>query len=117
MNAFMTNALRRKRLLSCVRDCAVHTSALSKLPFCDIVVLNSVNNIEKARDYIAAHNKANCFLDNDAAGEKCYQRVREILSGKEAIDMSDLYGAKKDLNEFLQASRGYTSEMKLTPHL
>lgn len=88
----------------------------SKLPFCDIVVLNSVNNIEKARDYIAAHNKANCFLDNDAAGEKCYQRVREILSGKEAIDMSDLYGAKKDLNEFLQASRGYSSNTKLSLH-
>lgn len=83
-------------------------------PSCDIVVLNSVNNIEKARDYIMAHDKAVCFLDNDAAGEKCYQRVRDMMSGKEAVDMSDLYGGKKDLNEFLQASRGYTSEMILT---
>ena len=89
----------------------------SKTPSCDVVVLNSVNNLHKALDYIRAHEKATCFLDNDAAGEKCYQGVRDAMKGKEVIDMSDLYGTHKDLNEFLQASRGYTNEMRLTPHL
>ena len=89
----------------------------SKAPSCDVVVLNSVNNLEKARSYITAHDKANCFLDNDAAGEKCYQGVRDMMKGKEVLDMSDLYGPHKDLNEFLQASRGYSSQMKLTHSL
>lgn len=89
----------------------------SKTPSCDVVVLNSVNNVEKACNYITAHDKALCFLDNDAAGEKCYQKVRDMMEGRETIDMSDLYGDKNDLNEFLQASRGYTSEMKLTPRI
>ena len=51
------------------------------------------------------------------AGEKCFQGVRDMMKGKETVDMSDLYGEHKDLNEFLQASPGYTSDMKLTPHL
>ena len=89
----------------------------ARRPSCDIVVLNSVNNLEKARSYITAHDKAICFLDNDAAGEKCYLGVCDMMKGKDAIDMSDLYNGKKDLNEFLQASRGYTHEMKLTPHI
>lgn len=89
----------------------------SKTPTCDVVVLNSVNNLHKALEYIRAHGKATCFLDNDPAGEKCYQGVRDIMKGKEAVDMSDLYGEHKDLNEFLQASPGYTSDMKLTPHM
>lgn len=89
----------------------------SKIPTCDIVVLNSVNNLHRALNYIRAHEKATCFLDNDAAGEKCYQGVRDMMKGKETVDMSDLYGEHKDLNEFLQASPGYTPDMKLTPHL
>lgn len=89
----------------------------SKTPTCDVVVLNSVNNLHRALEYIRAHEKATCFLDNDPAGEKCYQGVRDMMKGKETVDISDLYGEHKDLNEFLQASPGYSSEMKLTPHI
>ena len=89
----------------------------SKTPSCDIVVLNSVNNVEKARDFITAHEKAVCFTDNDPAGEECYRKIRDMMDGKETVDMSDLYSEKNDLNEFLQASRGYTSEMTLIPHM
>ena len=89
----------------------------SKTPTCDVVVLNSVNNLHKALDYIRAHDKATCFLDNDAAGEKCYQGIRDAMKGKEVLDMSDLYGSCKDLNEFLQASRGYSTNMHLSPSL
>lgn len=87
----------------------------SKTPSCDVVVLNSVNNLAKAKEYIQSHEGAICFLDNDVAGERCYQGVRDFLKGKETIDMSDLYGNHKDLNEMLQQSRGYSNNMRLTP--
>ena len=87
----------------------------SKTPSCDVVVLNSVNNLGKALAYIDAHDKVQCFLDNDPAGKRCLQEVRNLMAGKEIVDMSDLYRDQKDLNEMLQASRGYSSSMNLTP--
>lgn len=87
----------------------------SKTPSCDIVVLNSVNNFQKATAFIGAHEKITGFLDNDEAGQKCQTALERLFPGK-VTDMSDLYGKYKDLNEMLQNSRGYTAEMKLTPH-
>ena len=37
------------------------------------------------------------------------------MKGKEVMDMSDLYGQYNDLNEMLQASRGYTAQISLSP--
>ena len=87
----------------------------SKTPSCDIVVLNSVNNLQKATAFIGAHEKITGFLDNDEAGQKC-QSALERLFPDRVTDMSDLYGKYKDLNEMLQDSRGYIADMKLTPH-
>ena len=89
----------------------------SELPSCDVVILNSVNNLGKAAEYLKQHDGATCFLDNDAAGERCYQGVRDLLKGKDAVDMSDLYGQFKDISEMLQASRGYSSHMALYPSM
>jgi hypothetical protein len=89
----------------------------SELPTCDVVILNSTNNLQRAADYIRQHDSATCFLDNDPAGERCYQGIRDMMNGKEVLDMSDLYGAHKDLNEMLQSSRGYSANMKLSPAL
>lgn len=88
-------------------------------PTCDIVVLNSVNNIEKARSYLAQHDRVGAFMDRDAAGRRCHDRICQIMGskGREVLDMSDLYKGHKDLNEFLQASRGYTANMSLTPRM
>ena len=33
------------------------------------------------------------------------------------MDMSELYKGHNDRNEFLQASRGYTANMRLTPRM
>ena len=82
-------------------------------PSCDVVVLNSVTNLEKARAYITAHRHAVCFLDNDDAGRKCTDAVKRMMHGKEVTDMSDLYRSYKDLNEMLQHARGYSSNMRL----
>lgn len=89
----------------------------SELPTCDVVILNSTNNLQRAADYIRQHDSVTCFLDNDPAGERCYQGIRDMMNGKEVLDMSDLYGAHKDLNEMLQASRGYSANMTLTPSM
>lgn len=86
----------------------------SEQPTCGVVILNSVNNLKRAADYIQSHDGVTCFLDNDAAGEKCYQDIRDLMKGKDVLDMSDLYGQYKDLNEMLQASRGYSLNMRLT---
>lgn len=88
----------------------------STKPSCDVVVLNSVNNLRKAMDYIGKHDKVMGFLDNDEAGQKCQAALEKVFPGK-VTDMSDLYGKYKDLNEMLQDSRGYTAEMKLTPSI
>ena len=76
-------------------------------PGCDTVVLNSTANINQAKEYIAAHESATCFLDNDEAGRECLRRITQIMDGKEVKDMSPLYNQHNDLNELLQASRGY----------
>ena len=78
-------------------------------PGCDTVVLNSVAHLKQAADYIAAHASATCFLDNDEAGRECLHKIESIMEGKEVKDMSELYHQHKDLNEMLQASRGYHS--------
>ena len=89
----------------------------SKTPTCDALVLNSVNNLERARAYIESHDSAMCFLDNDEAGQKCTSAIERMMKGKEVVDMSDLYGQHNDLNEMLQASRGFTAQMHLSPNL
>lgn len=84
-------------------------------PNCDVVVLNSVNNLARAVEYIRAHDSAYCFLDNDAAGKRCLQAITDLMKDKEVVDMSNLYSQHKDLNDMLKASRGYSSNMRLTP--
>lgn len=88
----------------------------NKMPSCDVVVLNSVNNLQKATAFIGAHDKIMGFLDNDEAGQKCQTALERLFPGK-VTDMSDLYGKYNDLNEMLQDSRGYTADMKLTPSI
>lgn len=76
-------------------------------PSCDTVVLNSVSNIQKAADYIQAHDTALCFLDNDKAGQTCLNTIQAMMGKEQVRDMSILYNGHKDLNEMLQESRGY----------
>ena len=89
----------------------------SELPTSDVVILNSIYNLPRAAEYLCQHDSATCFLDNDAAGEKCYQSIRDMMKGKDVTDMSDLYGDYKDLSEMLEQSRGYSANMMLTPTL
>ena len=69
------------------------------------IVLNSVGNIYKAVVYLCEHHnqEVRAFLDNDEAGQKALQYLRE--AGIEVKDMSRLYAPHKDLNEWLCAER------------
>ena len=65
----------------------------------DVVVLNSVLNLPKAVNFIAAHDKVYTFLDNDLAGE----RTTNVLMGicKSLLNQSVHYSNYKDLNDYL----------------
>ncbi len=85
----------------------------SLCPSCDVVVLNSVSNLNRASDYLRLHDKIVCFLDNDTAGKKTFSSIKMMLPDKQIADMSHLYQKHKDLSEMLQESRGFTTGIKL----
>ncbi len=85
----------------------------TKSPNCDVVVLNSVNNIQKASAYLQSHKSILAFLDNDEAGRRCLAAIRSMNPGIEVKDMSALYKNHKDLNEMLVASRGYSFDKSI----
>ena len=66
----------------------------------DQLVLNSVSNVEKAVKALQGYERIECFLDNDDAGRRTFQRLYECF-GEKVIDRSALYAKHKDLNEFL----------------
>ena len=84
------------------------------IPNCDILVLNSVNNLNKAEAYLKGHSSSLCFLDNDEAGRKALQSVMKMMPDSETRDMTCLYHDYKDLNEMLSASRGYDLDKSLS---
>ena len=66
----------------------------------DQLVLNSVSNVEKAVKALQGYGRIECFLDNDDAGRRTFQRLHDCF-GEKVIDRSFLYAEHKDLNEFL----------------
>ena len=68
--------------------------------FSDWLVLNSVSNVEKAVRALHGYERIDCFLDNDEAGRRTFQRLYDCF-GEKVIDRSSLYAEHKDLNEFL----------------
>lgn len=68
-------------------------------PTVDVVVLNSVNNLNHATGYLSLHQTIHCFLDNDEAGKRATAEVEKL--GRETIDQSLFYRNHKDLNEYV----------------
>lgn len=66
----------------------------------DWLVLNSVSNVEKAVKVLQDYERIECYLDNDEAGRRTFQRLYDCF-GEKVIDRSSLYADHKDLNEFL----------------
>ena len=70
----------------------------------DWLVLNSVSNVEKAVKALQGYERIECFLDNDDAGRRTFQRLRADL-GKKVFDRSSLYADHEDLNDYLLSQR------------
>lgn len=70
----------------------------------DILILNSISMLNKAKSYLQNYSEILLFLDNDLAGKKTNEDL--ISSFPNAIDYSFLYNDSKDFNEFLVAVKG-----------
>lgn len=66
----------------------------------DHIILNSVANIGRAIHVLHEYAEIRCWLDNDNAGRKTFETLKERL-GENAHDRSGLFEGHKDLNEYL----------------
>ncbi len=69
-------------------------------PTIDTTVLNSVANLRRAIPFLESHRTIHAFLDNDEAGRKTLDSLRESLPGSEVVDQSPFYRNHKDLNDY-----------------
>ena len=70
----------------------------------DWLVLNSVSNVEKALQVLGDYQRIECYLDNDNAGRRTFDRLRVNFRDK-VVGRSSLYAGHKDLNEYLLSWR------------
>jgi hypothetical protein len=68
-------------------------------PTTDIIVLNSLSNLSKVKSSLSTYRNVFAFLDNDTAGVRAIQDLKESLYN--VIDQSTHYPNHKDLNEYL----------------
>lgn len=66
----------------------------------DLLVLNSVNNLPKALSRLKTYRHIYCYFDNDDAGRRVVDILRE-LNGNAVHDMMEAYPLYKDLNDIL----------------
>ena len=64
----------------------------------DLLVMNSVSLLSKAKEYLQNYSEIHLFLDNDKAGEFCKNEI--LKSFPEAKNHSEIYALHKDLNEY-----------------
>lgn len=67
------------------------------------VVLNSVNNLEKAVRFLYKHKQINAFLDNDNAGKRVVEKLQQLQLPVK--DCSQRYREYKDLNDYLRGKK------------
>lgn len=71
-------------------------------PTCNIAVLNSVANVQKAVPFLARHCSIYTFLDNDDAGRKAVAEIERLCPQSKVVNQSDFYRGHKDLNDYLR---------------
>ncbi len=74
-------------------------------PTCNIAVLNSVANVQKAVPFLARHRSIYTFLDNDDAGRNALSYIERLCPRIEVINQSDFYCRHKDLNDYLRSQQ------------
>jgi len=64
----------------------------------DLLVMNPVSLLSKAKEYLQNYSEIHLFLDNDKAGEFCKNEI--LKSFPEAKNHSEIYALHKDLNDY-----------------
>ena len=70
----------------------------------DYLILNSTSKVNKAIDALGGYEHIHCMLDNDGAGWKATNAIRNEYSYR-VRDSSFLYKGYNDLNEYLCGER------------
>ena len=68
----------------------------------DYVILNSTANVDKALYPLAGYGHIHCMLDNDEAGRKAVEAIRQEYKWR-VRDASHLYSGHNDLNDYLRS--------------
>ena len=68
-------------------------------PSMTAIILNSTSNLNKALPIISQYEKVFCYLDNDDAGYKALDKLKD--AGINIFDCSHVYKDFNDFNEFL----------------
>ena len=68
----------------------------------DYVILNSTANTDKALYPLAGYGHIHCMLDNDEAGRKAVEAIRQEYKWR-VRDASHLYSGHNDLNDYLRS--------------
>lgn len=72
-------------------------------PKVDVCVLNSVNNLQRAKKWLQAHTEIAVCFDNDLAGRKAFDILKEMCNGAVVKDCAEIYSEYNDLNDFFVA--------------
>lgn len=70
-------------------------------PAADVVVLNSVANLQKALPFLRAHTSIVAYLDNDDAGRAAVADMKRLLPDVKITDKAPAYTPHNDLNDYL----------------
>ena len=79
----------------------------------DNLVLNSIIYLRKSTDLLSQYEHIHAYLDNDDAGRKAVQTLKDSL-GEKVIDHTADYNGCKDLNEFLVKKQQNINHQKST---
>ena len=69
----------------------------------DVVILNSVANVQKAMDFLKSYKTIYTYLDNDDAGRKATELIKSANST--VCNRSTNYSEYKDLNDYLRGKK------------
>ena len=81
------------------------------MPKADACVLNSVSNIYRAEEWLKSHQEIAVCFDNDQAGRKALEHVRNMCPDSVIRDCSSIYEGFNDLNEFYIHQRNARKEI------
>ena len=69
----------------------------------DVVILNSVANVQKAMDFLKSYKTIYTYLDNDDAGRKATELIKSANST--VYNRSTQFAEYKDLNDYLSGKK------------